>query len=57
MKPDYNVALTLMRQGNSDMIRRLKPDASDLIDEIERLVVENERLEDENEDLSWRLGD
>ena len=54
---DYNVALTLMRQGNSDMMRELKPDASDLIDEIERLAAENERLEDENEDLRWRLRD
>lgn len=50
---DYNIALTLLRQGNSEMMRRLKPDAADLIDEIERLLMENDLLEDDLETCRW----
>ena len=50
---DYFIALTLLREGDSEMMRRLKPDAADLIDEIERLMMENDRLEDDLNTCEW----
>lgn len=57
MSVNYEVAMTLLREGKFDMMRKLKPDSSDLIDEIEGLMLEVGRLENENEDLRWRDGD
>lgn len=52
---DYNIALALLREGNSEMMRRLKPDVDDLIDEIMYLIGENDRLEDDLENCKWEL--
>lgn len=48
---DKEVALTLLREGDSSMYRRILPGHEQLFDKIDELVVEVERLEDEVENL------
>lgn len=46
---DLNIALTLLREGNSDMMRNLYPDLEPVFDLIDEQREEIERLEDEKE--------
>lgn len=49
-QPDFNIALSLLREGNSDMMRELYPELELVFDLIDEQREEIERLEDE---LSW----
>lgn len=56
MKPNREVALTLLREGHTSMYRRILPEHEELFDLIDRLVEDKERLEDELENAR-RLWD
>jgi hypothetical protein len=56
MKPNREVALTLLREGHTTLYRRLLPEHEELFDHIDRLVEDKERLEDELENAR-RLWD
>ena len=51
LKPNREVALTLLREGHTTMYRRILPEHEQLFDRIDELVEEVERLEDEVENL------
>lgn len=56
MKPNREVALTLLREGHTILYRRLLPEHEELFDHIDRLVEDKERLEDDLENAR-RLWD
>lgn len=56
LKPNREVALTLLREGHTSMYRRILPEHEELFDLIDRLVEDKERLEDELENAR-RLWD
>ena len=56
MKPNREVALTLLREGHTTMYRRILPEPEELFDHIDKLVEDKERLEDELENAR-RLWD
>ena len=56
MKPNREVALTLLREGHTTLYRRLLPEHEELFDHIDRLVEDKERLEDDLENAR-RLWD
>ena len=56
MKPNREVALTLLREGHTSMYRKLLPEHEELFDLIDKLVEDKERLEDELENAR-RLWD
>jgi len=55
LKPNREVALTLLREGDSTLYRKLLPEHEKLFDHIDRLVEDKERLEDglENARRLW----
>ena len=56
LKPNREVALTLLREGHTTLYRKLLPEHEELFDYIDRLVEEKERLEDDLENAR-RLWD
>ena len=56
MKPNREVALTLLREGHTTMYRRILPEHEELFDLIDKLVEDKERLEDDLENAR-RLWD
>lgn len=56
MKPNREVALTLLREGHSTLYRKLLPEHEELFDLIDKLVEDKERLEDDLENAR-RLWD
>lgn len=56
MKPNREVALTLLREGHTSMYRRILPEHEELFDLIDKLVEDKERLEDDLENAR-RLWD
>ena len=56
MKPNREVALTLLREGHTTMYRRILPEHEELFDHIDKLVDDKERLEDDLENAR-RLWD
>jgi hypothetical protein len=56
LKPNREVALTLLREGHTSMYRKLLPEHEELFDLIDKLVEDKERLEDELENAR-RLWD
>ena len=56
MKPNREVALTLLREGHTTLYRKLLPEHEELFDHIDRLVEDKERLEDDLENAR-RLWD
>ena len=56
IKPNREVALTLLREGHTSMYRRILPEHEELFDLIDKLVEDKERLEDELENAR-RLWD
>ena len=49
LKPNREVALTLLREGHTIMYRKILPEHEELFDLIDKLVEDKERLEDELE--------
>jgi len=56
LKPNAEVALTLLRAGHTTQYRKLLPEHEQLFDHIDKLVEDNERLEEELENAR-RLWD
>lgn len=56
LKPNREVALTLLREGHTSMYRRILPEHEELFDLIDKLVDDKERLEDDLENAR-RLWD
>lgn len=56
LKPNREVALTLLREGHTSMYRRILPEHEELFDLIDKLVEDKERLEDDLENAR-RLWD
>ena len=56
LKPNREVALTLLREGHTSMYRRILPEHEGLFDLIDKLVEDKERLEDDLENAR-RLWD
>lgn len=56
LKPNREVALTLLREGHTAMYRKLLPEHEELFDLIDKLVEDKERLEDDLENAR-RLWD
>ena len=56
IKPNREVALTLLREGHTIMYRRILPEHETLFDHIDKLVADIDRLEDELENAR-RLWD
>ena len=56
LKPNREVALTLLREGHTSMYRRILPEHEELFDHIDKLVEDKERLEDDLENAR-RLWD
>lgn len=56
LKPNREVALTLLREGHTTLYRKLLPEHEELFDHIDRLVEDKERLEDDL-DNARRLSD
>lgn len=56
IKPNREVALTLLREGHSTLYRKLFPEHEELFDHIDKLVEDKERLEDDLENAR-RLWD
>lgn len=56
LKPNREVALTLLRQGHTSMYRRILPEHEELFDHIDKFVEDIERLEDDLENAR-RLWD
>ena len=56
LKPNREVALTLLREGHTSMYRRILPEHEILFDHIDKLVADIDRLEDELENAR-RLWD
>ena len=56
LKPNREVALTLLREGHSTLYRKLLPEHEELFDLIDKLVEDKERLEDDLENAR-RLWD
>jgi hypothetical protein len=56
LKPNREVALTLLREGHTSMYRKLLPEHEELFDLIDKLVEDKERLEDDLENAR-RLWD
>lgn len=56
LKPNREVALTLLREGHTTLYRKLLPEHEELFDHIDRLVEDKERLEDDLENAR-RLWD
>lgn len=54
-KPDREVALTLLRSGNTILYRKILPDHPELLDIIDRFGVTTEFLEDRILCLEKRL--
>jgi hypothetical protein len=51
VKPDFNIALSLLREGNSDMIRDLYPKLEPIFDLIDEQSEKIGWLEDHIEEL------
>ena len=49
LKPNREVALTLLREGHTIVYRKILPEHEELFDLIDKLVEDKERLEDELE--------
>lgn len=56
LKPNREVALTLLREGHTSMYRRILPEHEELFDHIDKLVEDKERLENDLENAR-RLWD
>ena len=56
MKPDYEVARTLMRMGNSDMMKQIAPEVSEVLDENHVLRKEVNEKNDMIDNLEHRLS-
>lgn len=56
LRPNREVALTLLREGHSTLYRKLLPEHEELFDLIDKLVEDKERLEDDLENAR-RLWD
>jgi hypothetical protein len=50
---DFNIALSLLREGNSDMMREIYPDLQFVFNHIDEQRKEIEALHVELEDARW----